>query len=63
MPIVQISLLEGRDDKAKTRLVKRVTAAVAESLRADPKSVRVLLYEMPPANFAAGGRQKSESKN
>lgn len=60
MPIVQISMLEGRDETAKTQLVKQVTKAVATSLDADPQTVRVLIYEMPPANFAAGGKQKSE---
>lgn len=62
MPIVQINLLEGRDDATKTRLVKSVTDAVAESLEANPASIRVLLHELPLTNFAVAGIQKSEEK-
>lgn len=61
MPLVQISMLEGRDEAAKTRLVQNVTDAVAESLEADPQSIRVLIQELPPSNWAVGGKQKSEA--
>ena len=61
MPIVQINILEGRDDEAKTRLVQNVTSAVAESLDADLKTIRVLINEIPPVHWATGGVQKSEA--
>jgi 4-oxalocrotonate tautomerase len=56
MPIVRIDLLEGRSPERKAELIRRVTAAVVESLEVRPEQVRVLLYELPPENWAVGGK-------
>lgn len=55
MPIVQIHLMEGRDDEKKRLLVKQVTEAVASSLQVPPASVRILLSEMAKNHYAVGG--------
>lgn len=55
MPIVQIHLMEGRDDEKKRLLVKQVTEAVATSLEVPPGSVRILLSEMAKNHYAVGG--------
>ena len=62
MPIVRIELLEGRAPERKAELIRRVTAAVVESLEVRPEQVRVLLYELPPEHWAVGGRPASAPK-
>ena len=55
MPIVQIHLVEGRDDEKKRLLVKRVTEAVASSLEIPDGAVRIILSEMAKNHYAVGG--------
>ena len=55
MPIVHIYLAAGRTQSIKDELARRVTQAVAESLQADPVTIRVLLHEVPAADWYADG--------
>ena len=61
MPMVQISLVEGRDGATKPRLIERVTEAVVESTGAPRETVRVLLYEIPGEHWGIGGVSKGTS--
>lgn len=54
MPLVQISLQQGRDPQRLRTLISAVTAAVAESLDTPPDTVRVILAEVPATHWAAG---------
>jgi 4-oxalocrotonate tautomerase len=63
MPIVEITLLEGRDDDAKTRLCAQVTEAIVSAIGAPPDSVRVILREVPPLHYAVGGVTKQAAKS
>lgn len=56
MPIAQINIMEGRTDEQKERLIRSVTTAIMESLDAPETSVRVLINEMPKANFGIAGQ-------
>lgn len=56
MPIAQINIMEGRTDEQKEMLIRNVTTAIMESLDAPEASVRVLINEMPKANFGIGGQ-------
>lgn len=58
MPIVEITLLEGRSPEAKCKLMEKVTQAVVESVDVKPEAVRVILREIPPQHFAVGGVPK-----
>lgn len=58
MPIVDITLLEGRSPEKKLALIRKVTDAIVESIDAPRDSVRVILREVPPEHFAAGGVPK-----
>lgn len=60
MPIVRVTLIEGRGEEAKTRLVGELTDAVARSLGAPRESIRILLEEIPAAHWAVGGVQRSQ---
>lgn len=55
MPIVQISLVQGRTPERKEELIKNVTNAVAETLRISKERVHVVLHEMPKENIGRGG--------
>lgn len=54
MPIVEISVVEGRDAPTLRRLISHVTHAVATSLDAPLESVRVIVREVPSTHWAAG---------
>ncbi len=58
MPIVEITLIEGRSFELKEKLVKEVTQAVVSSIGAPREAVQVILREVPPWHFAAGGEVK-----
>lgn len=61
MPVVNITLVEGRSGAQLRALVESVTAAVEESIGAARDSVRVILHEVPATHFAVGGRPLAES--
>lgn len=60
MPLVQVSIVEGRSPERKRALVERVTDAVVETLDVERAQVRILIYEVPPAHWAIGGRTKED---
>ena len=59
MPIVQISLIEGRDKVQKERLITEVTNAVVNTIGAPRGAVRVLLMEIPDSQWGVGGVSKA----
>jgi 4-oxalocrotonate tautomerase len=63
MPIVRIDMLAGRAPERKAELIRRVTDAVVASLDVRPEQVRVLINELPPENWAVGGRPMSAPKD
>jgi 4-oxalocrotonate tautomerase len=60
MPIVEITLIEGRTPEAKRRLAAKVTDAIVEAIDAPRDSVRIILREVPPLHFAVGGKTKEK---
>lgn len=61
MPLIQLSIVEGRSPERKRAMIERVTDAVVETLEVEPAQVRVLIYEVPPAHWAIGGRTKEDA--
>ena len=55
MPYVTIAMLEGRTVEQKRDLVKAVTEAIVQSIKAKPESVHVIVQELPGTNFAREG--------
>jgi 4-oxalocrotonate tautomerase len=55
MPIVQISLLQGRTQKKKEELIKKVTDAMVETLQISKDRVHIVLNEVPRENIGEGG--------
>ncbi len=60
MPIVHITLVEGRSTEDVQRCLKAVTQAVQESLGAPPPTIRVFATQVPPEHYAIGGRTRQE---
>lgn len=54
MPLVEITLTEGRTPQQLRTLISQVTHAVVESVDTPIESVRVVLREVPTTHFAAG---------
>ncbi|GAB3062247.1 hypothetical protein GCM10027053_25840 [Intrasporangium mesophilum] len=54
MPIVEITLTQGRTPEQLRTLISAVTHAVVESVDAPVESVRVVVREVPTTHFAAG---------
>lgn len=55
MPIIEVTLIEGRTHEAKAGMVTAVTDAVVASLGAPRETVRIIIREIPAHHFAAGG--------
>ncbi len=55
MPLVEITLAEGRAPEQLRSLMSAVTEAVHASVGAPVDSIRVVLREIPKTHWAAGG--------
>jgi len=55
MPIIEVTLAEGRPAEALRALVEGLTQATERAISAPRASVRVILREVPRTHFAAGG--------
>jgi len=62
MPIIHVQILEGRSDSDIKALIESLTKTTAEHLDVSKERVRVLVQEVPPSRWAAGGKPMSERK-
>jgi 4-oxalocrotonate tautomerase len=60
MPLVQITMIQGRTPEMKGELIKKVTDAVAEAIHVPKDRVRVILNEVSKDNIGEGGVQLSK---
>lgn len=60
MPIIQVTLIEGRDDETIEGFMKAVAKTASDTLNAPMESVRVIVNQVAPNRFAVGDRLKSE---
>ncbi|PLT29912.1 2-hydroxymuconate tautomerase [Peribacillus deserti] len=60
MPIIQITLLEGRDQETIETCIRNVARTIQELLGAPLTSIRVIVNEVPKNRFAVGDTLKSE---
>lgn len=56
MPFAQIHMLEGRSEEQKQAVIEKVTQALVEAVGAPPEHVRVLIHEVPKANWGIAGK-------
>ncbi|AET92855.1 2-hydroxymuconate tautomerase [Burkholderia sp. KK1] len=59
MPIVQITMIEGRSDEQKEAMFHEVTEAIHRTTATPRESVRIMIYEVPPRHFATAGKAKT----
>jgi 4-oxalocrotonate tautomerase len=60
MPIVQITMIEGRSEAQIKACLKAVAHAIHESLDAPLPSIRVVANLVPASHWAVGGVTKDE---
>ncbi len=56
MPLVYINLMEGRPPEKIEKMITAVSEAISTSLEAPIESVRIMVYEMQPHQYGAGGK-------
>ncbi|MGA2857567.1 MAG: 2-hydroxymuconate tautomerase [Candidatus Sulfotelmatobacter sp.] len=55
MPLVQITMLEGRTVDQKRKLAKRITDALVEEAGARREAIIVAFHEVSKESYASGG--------
>lgn len=58
MPIIEVHLLEGYDDAARTRMGEALTDAVRLVVPAEPDAVTVMIHERQPTQYMRGRRHR-----
>ena len=59
MPLVQVSLIEGRPAELEEELIAELTKTVVRVLDAPRESVRVILYGVPAERWGVAGVSKA----
>lgn len=59
MPLIQVTLIEGRSATRKRNLIAELTDAVVRSLGAPSETVRVILNEVPAEHWGVGGEPRA----
>ncbi|MCZ4587593.1 tautomerase family protein [Rhodococcus opacus] len=62
MPLVEITLIEGRDTDLIGNLIRQVHETVRNALHAPEENIRIIVREVPPTHWAAGGRTIAERR-
>lgn len=62
MPIIQVTLVQGRDEEKVQRFIRVVAQVAHAELEAPMSAIRVMVNEVPPQRFAVGDVLKSDAK-
>ncbi|WP_425863542.1 tautomerase family protein [Arthrobacter sp. TWP1-1] len=62
MPLVQISLIEGRDPQKIRNLIRQVTNAVSDAIDAPVDSIKVIVTEVAPTHWGSGDLTVAEKR-
>jgi 4-oxalocrotonate tautomerase len=60
MPVIQITVVEGRDSERIEACIREVARVASDTLGAPLSSIRVMVHEVPANRFAVGTRLKSD---
>jgi 4-oxalocrotonate tautomerase len=55
MPLIQVTMLEGRTTEQKRKLAKRITDAMVEEAGARREAIVVAFHEVSKESYASGG--------
>jgi len=58
MPLVEVTMIEGRPAEKKRRLIAALTDTVIKTLDAPRETVRVIIREVPGSNWGVAGEPK-----
>jgi 4-oxalocrotonate tautomerase len=61
MPLIQVSLYEGRTVEQKREFVKEVTAEAARILKCPPEAVDIVFQDVKKSDWGTGGKLASDS--
>ena len=62
MPIIQVSLFEGRTPEQKREFAQAVTADAVRTLKCAPESVEVIFQDVKKSDWATAGKLASDPK-
>lgn len=62
MPLIQITIVEGRTAEKKEQLILEMTETVSAVLDAPKENVRVLINEVPTTHWGIAGQSISKRK-
>ncbi|MGI5838911.1 MAG: 4-oxalocrotonate tautomerase [bacterium] len=62
MPLVHISLIEGRTVEQKRAAAKRITEAITETLNCPPEAVKIAFHDLAKEDYASGGVLRYDEK-
>ena len=60
MPLIQISLVEGRDPETVKRFAKQIARTTHETLGAPMSAIRVIVSEVPATHWAVGDETRDD---
>ena len=63
MPIIDVTLIDGRPPELKATLIRELTDAAERVLGVPRASIRVLLRELPAENWGVGGESKAPPRS
>ena len=63
MPIIQISMVEGRSDEQIRALIRGVTQAAVDAIGAPIDTVKVIVTEVKPSHWGSGEQTIAEKRN
>lgn len=61
MPVVNISMFEGRSEEAKQNIAKDVTESIVKNTGVDPKYVYIIFEDVATKNWAIAGEVYAET--
>ena len=58
MPFIDVTMIEGRSNEVKAKLMERLTQVAAETTGAPIDTIRVVLREVPGHHWGVAGKPK-----
>ena len=62
MPLIEVTLVEGRTPEQLRSMISAVTTAVSETVNSPVENIRVVIREVPTTHWAAGDVTFAESR-
>jgi 4-oxalocrotonate tautomerase len=62
MPLIQVTMVEGRTTEQKHALIRSLSTAMSETLEVPLERIRVAIYEISPDEWGIGGEPFSVAR-